>query len=172
MDVWIWVVLTGVAAVLVVGVWLRCRARRVYVINHVRVEMHPPCIVEDRVIEQVWRAAISMTNTSRRPRMLPTLGERVTVNCGGRSYLASAFLDAEPVEINPGEVALVWVDAVLPADSRPRSCALVHLRIQRPPRSLRFLWSGTRRSDLADPDRPMRLPAGEIDWGAEREVQQ
>lgn len=169
---WIWLVLVGGLALLTAAVWWKRRARRVYVFDRVRVEMHPPYIVEDRVIEQVWRAAISMTNTSRRPRMPSMLAERGTVNCGGRSFLANAFLDAEPVEINPGDVASVWVEAVLPTDSRPRSYTLVHLRIQRPPRSLRFLWSGTRRSDLADPDRPMRLPVGEADWGAEREVQQ
>jgi len=171
-DGWMWAVLVIATASMVGLVWWKRRARRVYVIDHVKLEMHPACIVEDRVVEQVWRAAILMTNTSRRPRVPLVLAERVTVRCGSRSYLASAFLDADPVELNPGGVALVWVEAVLPSASRPRSCALVHLRTQCRPRSLRFLWSGTRRSDLADPDRPMRWPSGERTWGAKREVRQ
>ena len=119
MDVWIWVVLAGAVAVLGAAVSWKRRARRVYVINHVRVEMHPPCVVEDRVIEQVWRAAISMTNTSRRPRALPTFAERATVRAGRRDYLATLFLEADVDEADPGAVALAWVEVGLPAGVAP-----------------------------------------------------
>lgn len=123
MDVWIWVVLAGVAVVLVVGLWLKRRVRRVYVIDHLRVEMHPACVVEDREIEHVWRSAISMTNRSRRPRALPTFGERPTVRAGRREYLATVYLDAGEVEVNPRDVSLSWVESVLPADVLPASRA-------------------------------------------------
>lgn len=163
MDVWIWVVLTGVAAVLVVGVWLRCRARRVYVINHVRVEMHPPCIVEDRVIEQVWRAAISMTNMSRRPRALPVLAERATVRAGWRAYLVSVYLDADVLEVNPGAVAVVWVECVLPRDSVPAAIRSHVLYNWRAPRRVLFKVPGRRYTlhspRLDVPDRTAQRPS-------------
>ena len=91
MDVWIWIGLVAVAALAVAVVWWKRRARRVYLIDRVRVEMHPPCVVEDRVIEQVWRAAISMTNTSRKPRALPSFAERATVRAERRVYLANLY---------------------------------------------------------------------------------
>lgn len=65
-DGWMWAVLVIAMASMVGLVWWKRRARRVYVIDHVKLEMHPACVVEDRVAEAVWRAAISMTNTSRR----------------------------------------------------------------------------------------------------------
>lgn len=118
-DVWTCVVLAMVAAVLAAGAWWKRRARRVYVINRVRVEMHPACVVEDRVIEQVWHAAISMTNTSRRPRTLPMFAERATVRAGRREYLATVYLDADVIEVSPADVAVAGVECVLPSGSVP-----------------------------------------------------
>lgn len=119
-------------------VWWKRRASRVYVIDHVKLEMHPVSVVEDRVIEQVWRAAISMTNTSRRPRLLPVLGERATVRAGRREYLATVYLDADAIKLNPREVSLASVEFVVPTIAVPgRTCAVL-LRERRPPRSLRF----------------------------------
>ena len=146
MDVWIWVVLVGVAAVAVAVVWWKRRARSVYVIDHVRVEMHPACVVDDRVIEQVWRAAISMTNTSRRPRTLPVLAERATVRAGWRAYLASVYLDADVLEVNPGAVAVAWAECVLPRDSVPAGIRLNALHNWREPRGVRFTVPGSRRT--------------------------
>lgn len=161
MDVWIWVVLGGVAVVLVAGAWWKRRARRVYVIDHVRVEMHPACVVEDRVIEQIWRAAISMTNTSRRSRALPTFAERATVRAGRREYLATVYLDADEVEVNPREVSLAWVESVLPADMVPSLARAVFLRRRRTPRVLRYAPThasgATQRSRLKRSTAPLRL---------------
>lgn len=111
-----WAVLVVATASTVGLVWWKRRARRVYVIDHVKLEMHPPCVVEDRVVEQVWRAAISMMNTSRRPRLLPVLAERATVRAGGRTFLANVYLDADVHDLNPQSVALAWVEFVLPGD--------------------------------------------------------
>ncbi len=120
MESWVWAVLV-IAATSTAGVvcWKRC-ARRVYVIDHVRVELHPACVIEDRVVEVVWRAAISMTNTSRRPRPLPVLAERATVRAGRCIYIANVYLDADANDLNPRDVALAWVEFVLPDSVSPR----------------------------------------------------
>ena len=118
-DGWMWAVLVIATASMVGLVWWKRRARRVYVIDHVKLEMHPACIVEDRVVEQVWRAAISMTNTSRRPRLLPVLAERATVRTGRSVYLANVYLDADVRELNPLSVALAWVEFALPGGMLP-----------------------------------------------------
>lgn len=114
-----WAVLVIPMVMAVVFVWWR-RARRVYVIDHVKLEMHPACVVEDRVVEQVWRSAISMTNTSRRPRFLPVLAKRATVRTGRSVFLANVYLDSDVHELNPREVALAWVEFVLPENASPR----------------------------------------------------
>lgn len=163
MDFWIWVVLSGAVVLALAGVWWKRRARRVYAIDHVRVEMHPACVVEDRVVEVVWRAAISMKNISRRPRMLPMLAERATVRCGRRLYLATVYLEADASEINPGDVALAWVEFVSPAASPPRMLE-IPLSAQRRSRSLLFGWGGSVRSDLRGSHRT-EPPAKDIKWG-------
>lgn len=126
-------------------------------IDHVRVEMHPACIVEDRVIEQVWRAAISMTNVSRRPRLLPVLAERATVRAGIRAYLASVYLDADAFEVNPGAVAVAWVECVLPSESVPIAVRADVLFGGRAPRGARFALPDSRdRLRSLRPDAPAR----------------
>lgn len=116
MDCWMWALLV-IATALTVGLaWKKRRARRVYVIDHVKIEIHPPCVVEHRVVEQAWRAAISMTNASRRPRPLPLFAERAAVRAGRYVYLADVYLDADIQELNPRDVALAWVEFVLPGD--------------------------------------------------------
>lgn len=116
MESWAWavfVIATGSA----VGIsWWKRRARRVYAIDHVSVELHPPCVIEDRVVEVVWRAAISMTNTSRKPRPVPVLAEGATARAGRYVYLADVYLDADVRDLNPRDVALAWVEFVLPSD--------------------------------------------------------
>jgi len=111
-----WAALVIATASMVGVVWLNRRARRVYVIDYVKLEMHPPCVIEDRVVEQVWRAAISMTNTSRRPRVLPVLAERATARAGRCVFLANVYLDADVHEVNPQSMALAWVEFALPGD--------------------------------------------------------
>lgn len=110
-----WAALVIAAASTIGVLWWKRRARHVYVIDHVKLEMHPPGVVEDRVVEQLWRAAISMTNTSRRPRVLPVLAARATVRAGRSVFLADVYLDADLHELNPRDVALAWVEFVLPS---------------------------------------------------------
>ncbi|GAA3033462.1 hypothetical protein GCM10010462_20420 [Microbacterium dextranolyticum] len=112
-----WAVLVIAMASTVGLVRWKQRARRVYVIDHVKLELHPAHIVEDRVVEAVWRAAISMTNTSRRPRSIPVLAERATVRAGGYVYLADVYLDVDVRELNPRGVALAWIEFALPGDA-------------------------------------------------------
>lgn len=158
MDVWIWVALAGAAMVVVAGVWWKRRARRVYVINHVRVEMHPPCVIEDRAIEQVWRAAISMTNVSRRPRDLPVLAARAIARTGRYQYLGDVYLDAAAVETSPGEVALVWVEFVLPCGRAPGVINAQLLYGDRAPRSVRL--AAASGGVATTEQRPLRVPQG------------
>lgn len=119
-------------------VWWRRRARHVYVIDHVKLEMHPLCVVEDRVAEKVWRAAISMTNTSRRPRLLPVLAERAGVHSGRYVFLANVYLDAEVEEVSPRQVELAWVEYVLADGERARTIVTSQLRCADLPRSRRW----------------------------------
>ncbi|KAF2418101.1 hypothetical protein [Microbacterium sp. B35-30] len=138
MDVWIWAVVAGLLLVALAVVRLKRRARGVYVIDHVQVEMHPACVVEDRVIEQVWRSALSMTNLSRRPRAVPTFAERSTVRAGRREYLASVYFDVDDLEMNPRAVALAWIEYVLPMDAVPGRGRLTLLGDDRRRRVLAF----------------------------------
>lgn len=137
-DGWMRAVLVIATASMVGLVWWKRRARRVYVIDHVKLEMHPACIVEDRVVEQVWRAAISMTNTSRRPRLLPVLAERATVRTGRSVYLANVYLDADVRELNPLSVALAWVEFALPGGMLPGVIVASRLRPDERARPLRW----------------------------------
>lgn len=146
MEICTWVVVAGLVLAAVVAVCLKRRARRVYVIDHVRVEMHPACVVEDRVIEQVWRSAVSMTNLSRRPRAVPTFAERSTVQAGRREYLASVYFDADDLEINPRAVALAWIEYVLPMDAVPGRARLALLGVER--RRGALVFAVRRESDV------------------------
>ncbi|MFE5410182.1 hypothetical protein [Microbacterium sp. NPDC056569] len=146
MEILTWVLVAGLVLVAIAAVWLKRRARRAYVIDHVRVEMHPACVVEDRVVEQVWRSALSMTNQSRRPRAVPTFAERSTVRAGRREYLASVYFDADDLEINPRAVALAWIEYVLPMDAVPGRARLALLGAYRRPKSLAF--AAPRENDV------------------------
>lgn len=146
MEIWTWVVVAGLVLAAIVAVCLKRRGRRVYVIDHVRVEMYPACVVEARVIEQVWRAALSMTNLSRRPRAVPTFAERSTVRAGRREYLASVYFDADDLEINPRAVALAWIEYVLPMDAVAGRARLALLEDDRRRRVLAF--AVRRESDV------------------------
>ena len=111
-----WAVLVIATASMVGLVWWKRRARREYVIDHVKLEMYPPCVIEDRVVEQVWRAAISMSNMSRpRPHPLPV--DRARVRAGRYVYLADVYLEVNARELNPREVALAWIEFSLPSDA-------------------------------------------------------
>lgn len=127
-------------------VWWKRRARRVYVIDHVKLEMHPPCVLEDRVVEQVWRAAISMTNTSRRPRPHPLLADRARVRAGRYVYLADVYLDVDARELNPRDVALAWVEFALPCDALAHRIDSGILSGGRRPRTLRWARSSAAGS--------------------------
>jgi hypothetical protein len=120
------------------GLWHARSARRTISVDHVRVEMHDAHVVEDRVIEIVWRAAVSVSNHGRRPRPVPTFAERATVTAGHRVYAAEVYLEAECVEINPGGVAIAWLEVPLPRTAAPTSGTIVQLRGGQRPRRLRF----------------------------------
>lgn len=140
MDLLLWITIAGVVLiglVMIAGL-LSVRRRRAVTVDHIRVELHEAHIIEDRVIEAVWRAAVSMTNISRRPRMLPVLAERATVRTRCREYLAVVSIDADLAEINPGEVALAWVEFVLPSPARPLRVDLGQLTGHTSARCLRF----------------------------------
>ncbi|WP_454112129.1 hypothetical protein [Microbacterium aurum] len=138
MDGWMWAALVLATAPTLGLVWCKRRARRVYVIDHVKLEMHPARVVEDRVLEQVWRAAISMTNTSRRPRLLPVFGERATVGASRRIFLANVYLETDVDEVNPDDVALAWVEFVLPSGMAPGLIVVSRLRSGERARPLRW----------------------------------
>lgn len=137
-DGWMWALLVTATALTVGLAWKKRRARRVYVIDHVKIEIHPPCVVEDRVVEQVWRAAISMTNASRRPRPLPLFAERATVRAGRYVYLAEVYLDGDVPEVNPRDVALAWIEFALPSGLRFGRISTDILEGGRPRRALRW----------------------------------
>lgn len=147
-----WAVLVIVMALAVVFVWWRRRARRVYVIDHVKLEMHPPCVIEDRVVEQVWRAAISMSNMSRRPRPHPLLVDRARVRAGRYVYLADVYLEVNARELNPREVALAWIEFSLPSDAPAHRIHTGVLSGGSRPRTLR--WTG---SSTASAHRPVAV---------------
>src|SRR4051794_7141246 len=107
-DLRVWLSLVCIASVVAAFVWRKHRTRRFFTIDHVRVELHDACIVDDRVMDAVWRVAVSMTNISRRPRVLPVLAARATVTANHRTYLADVYLDADVCEVSPGDVALAW----------------------------------------------------------------
>lgn len=150
MDGWMWVVLVIATASTIGLAWWKRRARRVYVVDHVKLEMHPACVVEDRVVEQVWRAAISMTNTSRRPRLLPVLAERATVRASRRIFLANVCLETDVDEVNPGDVALAWVDFVLPGGMAPGVVVVSRLGSDESARPLRWTSRLTQRTRQFD----------------------
>ena len=149
-DGWMWAVLVIATASMVGLVWWKRRARRVYVIDHVKLEMHPPCVVEDRVVEAVWCAAISMTNTSRRPRVLPVLAERATVRAASRVFLANVYLETHVDEVNPGDVALAWVEFVLQGGIAPGVIVVSRLRCDERARPLRWTSRLTQRARQFD----------------------
>lgn len=128
MDPRVWFLIAFIAGVVAAIVWWKRRPRRTVTIHHVRVELHDAHIIEDRVVDAVWRAAISMTNNTRRPRVLPVFGARATVTAKSRVYLAEVFLENESKEANPGDVALAWVEFVLPEKAAARHVELTRLR--------------------------------------------
>jgi len=138
-DIRLWILLSLATGFVAALVWCKQRARRrVVTMEHIRVELHGACIVEDRVIDGIWRAAISMTNNSRRPRVAPVFAERATVTAGRRAYLASVYLDADVSEVNPGDVALARVEFVLPAATCLRRVELLVLPPEGDARRLRL----------------------------------
>lgn len=69
----------------------------------------------------------SQRQAVRRPRALPVVAAVATVSARRRVYLARVYLDAEVSEISPGNVALAWIEFVLPADVVPHRCDIVLL---------------------------------------------
>lgn len=145
-----WTAFVIATASMVGLVWWKRRARRIHVIDHVKLEMHPACVVDDRVVEQVWRSAISMTNTSRRPRLLPVLAERATVRAGSRVFLANVYLETHVDEVNPGDVALAWVEFVLQGGIAPGVIVVSRLRCDERARPLRWTSRLTQRARQFD----------------------
>lgn len=145
-----WAALVIATASMVGIAWRTRRARRVYAIDHVKLELHPPCVVEDRVVEAVWRAAISMTNMSRRPRVLPVLAERATVRAGSSVFLANVYLETHVDEVNPDDVALAWVEFVLPGGVAPGVIVVSRLRGDERARPLRWTSRLTQQARQLD----------------------
>jgi hypothetical protein len=100
-------------------------------------------MVDDRLVDGLWRATLSMTNRSRRPRTLPVLASRATVAAARRVYLAAVFMERDVTELSPGEVAIAWVECVLPNGVNPGLVELAELRPGETNRRLRL------RSDLS-----------------------
>ena len=159
-DVGLWIVLTYLAGIGAATLWWKRRARRAFTIDHIHVELHAAHIVDDRVIDAVWRAAISMTNGSRRPRALPVFGERAMVRAGNCRYLPDVYLETDVKEINPHDVALAWVEFVTPAAMRHRHLYLTLLESRRPRGSLRFVWGGDGQSE----HRAVNAQCSEASW--------
>ena len=135
----------GVVAFLTGRQLWRGHGRRSASLDGVKIEVHGVHLVEDLVMENLWRVTISMTNRSRTPRPLPTLASRSTIAAGKKRYLASVVLERDITELSPDDVAIAWVEATLPASATPRSLALAELRLHGAPRhvSLRILPRST-----------------------------
>lgn len=118
--------------------WRKARPQRARSVGRFRLEIHPAHVIEDRAIEVLWRAAITSTNRSRKPRVLPVLAMRATVAARRRTYLATIYLDGSPAELNPDDVALAWIEFVLPAGVRPMSASITRLSGPRTPQQLRL----------------------------------
>lgn len=154
MDHWIasvgWGVSTTVCVLLQAIAWLVWRAghaRPSRVQRGIRIELHGVYMVDDRVVDGLWRAALSMTNRSRRPRSLPVLASRATVAAARRVYLAEVFMERDVAELSPGEVVVAWVECVLPNGVSPGLVELAELRPGNTNRRLR-LRSGLRPAVL------------------------
>jgi len=150
MDPWISIVGWGfatTACVLLAAiawlVWRAGHARPSRVQRGIRIELHGVHMVDDRVVDGLWRATLSMTNRSRRPRSLPVLASRATATAARRVYLAEVFMERDVTELSPGEVAVAWVECVLPNGVSPRLVELAELRPGKTSRRLR-LRSGQR----------------------------
>lgn len=144
MDHWMSSVGWGFATVcafLVAVTWLVWRAghaRPSRMQRGIRIELHGVHIVEDRVLDGLWRATLSMTNRSRRPRTLPVLASRATVAAARRVYLAEVFMERDVTELSPGEVAVAWVECALPNGVSPGPVELAALRPGKTSRRLRL----------------------------------
>lgn len=101
--------------------------RRTLKRNGIKIEAHGMHLIDDLVIECVWRITISLTNYSRRPRRLPTLAARATVSARRKVYLAQVFLERHVYELSPNELALIEVDFVLPAGLTPQRMTISEL---------------------------------------------
>lgn len=145
MDPWIstvgWGFATMVCVLLVAITWVVWRAahsRPSRVQRGIRIELHGVHMVDDRVVDGLWRATLSMRNRSRRPRSLPVLASRATVAAARRVYLAEVFMERDITELSPGEVAVAWVECVLPSDANPGLVELAELRPGKTNRRLRL----------------------------------
>jgi hypothetical protein len=125
-----------IGAILVCRGWLVRRGA--YVVDHFRIELHDAHVIEDRVLDVVWRAAVTMTNTTRCPQQLPVLAERATATVGRMTYLAYVYLDTNATELNPDDVALAWVESVLPAGAVPRLWSMITISARSGPRTFQF----------------------------------
>ena len=120
--------------------WRR-NGHRAATLDGIKIEVHGVHPVEDLFVEDLWRATISMTNRSRKPRPLPVLASRATIAAGKKCYLAAVFLERNTPELSPDDVAIAWVEGTLPAGATPRSLVLAELRPRGAPRhvSLRII---------------------------------
>ena len=122
-----------------VWIWRVRRALVAVTLRGVRLEVHGARPVEDLVIETMWRSPLSMTNRSRGPRRLPVIASRATVLAGGKTYLASVYVECDAQEVSPEQLALAWAEFVLPSGVEPQVLAVAVLDGNTRPHSLRFL---------------------------------
>jgi len=121
-----WMLLTIVVVGLVVLILtLLVRRRRSFrrlpaTIKGVRIECQGAVVDDDLVIERNWRITLLMTNVTRRPAAVPTLGSRAVVTAGRIHYAGTVYLEREARELNPGDVIVAWILVRLNSEGVPR----------------------------------------------------
>jgi hypothetical protein len=128
----------GCVVIVAISFTQRARARRAVVRRGIAIKWEGARPVDDLIVECLWRTTISVTNQSRAPRQVPVLASRATVAAGRKVYLGSVFLERELLELNPDEVAVIWVDYLLPAGTLPRRVELSELRVRGDDRRVRL----------------------------------
>ena len=121
----------GYLLVTVAAAWLArwlYKPRSSHTRDGVRIEAHGTHMVDDLILERLWRTTISVTNVSRGPRPVPLFASRATVRAGRKVYLAGVFVERDLCELNPDEVVVVQVDCLLAAGVAPQTLELIELR--------------------------------------------
>lgn len=125
-----WVLLVVVLVVIgliVTGVW-RARRRRVrrlpITIDGVRIELQGAHLDEDMIVERNWRLTFLLTNSTKRPAMVPVLSSRAVVRSGRKQYAGTLYLERDVGELNPDEAMVAWLLCQLPGGGVPERVAI------------------------------------------------